>query len=256
MRSILLITLVGLFSATAINAEDYVSKVRKGNAALKTGDYKTALECYHDAETEIPESAELDYNIAGALHGQGNYEQAVEKYNRAMKTTDAGLESNANYNLGNTYFRMKDFEKAIKSYEDALKANPKDQDAKFNLELARKKLKEQIKPQQQNKQDQKDKQDQKQQEQQDQKKQDQNKQDQKQQQQQDQQNQQDKQNQQNQQDKQDQKDKSRQQAQKNAKQMSKEDAERILNALRDDEKDIQKKIKRETVKGDYVGKDW
>ena len=38
--------------------------------------------------------------------------------------------------------------------------------------------------------------------------------------------------------------------------MSEEDAERILNALRDDEKEIQKKLKRRQVAGDYVGKDW
>ena len=38
--------------------------------------------------------------------------------------------------------------------------------------------------------------------------------------------------------------------------MSKEDAERILNALRDDEKDIQEKLRRHRVSGEYNGKDW
>mgnify|MGYP001616573834 CR=1 FL=1 len=38
--------------------------------------------------------------------------------------------------------------------------------------------------------------------------------------------------------------------------MSKEDAERILNALKDDEKDIQKKVQRQVKAGNYSGKDW
>ena len=37
--------------------------------------------------------------------------------------------------------------------------------------------------------------------------------------------------------------------------MSKEDAERILNALKD-EQDIQKNIKRVKAGGNYSGKDW
>ena len=40
------------------------------------------------------------------------------------------------------------------------------------------------------------------------------------------------------------------------KEMSREDAERILNALRDDEQDLQKKIKRKAKGSDYIGKDW
>jgi len=48
-----------------------------------------------------------------------------------------------------------------------------------------------------------------------------------------------------------------QQQQLKEQQISKEDAERILNALRDDERDIQEKLKRKVrAKGDYTGKDW
>jgi len=38
--------------------------------------------------------------------------------------------------------------------------------------------------------------------------------------------------------------------------MSKEDAERILNALKDDEKDLQKKQQRYKARGNYRGDDW
>jgi len=244
-RTSLFISILFL-SAVSVRA-DFIATVNKGNDAYRKKDYKTALDMYHSAETDRPESPELKYNIAGAQHQQGSFKEAIEQYQGAIKTTDIGLEAEAQYNLGSTYYRMKDYQNAIKGFEESLKLNPKDMDVKFNLELARKMLKEQLSSQNQDNQ---------------QKQQDQKQQQQQQQNQQDQQNKDQQKDQQNQQDKQDQQDKNQQQqqqqqsAQKDQKKMSKEDAERILNALRDDEQDIQKKVKREQVQGDYVGKDW
>ena len=219
-------------------AEDYIDLVKKGNEAVNASDYKKALEYYHQAETQIPESPALDYNLAGALYYQENYEETLEKYQRALNTDDPDLEAQAQYNLGNTYYRMQDYQKAIERFQETLKSNPDDMDAKYNLELARKMLKENTKPQQQEQQQQQ--QDQKQEDKQDQGE--------------DEQEQKDSQQQQDQQD-QDQKQK-QQQSKPDDKKMSKEDAERILNALRDDEQDIQDKLKRQVALGTYRGKDW
>ena len=131
----------------SVAAENYVDKVMQGNAAFKAGDNKKALEYYHSAETELPESPELEYNIAGALHRDGGFEEAVEKYSKALNSTDINIEAQAHYNLGNTLFRMEDYQKAIPSYQKSLEINPDDMDAKFNLELARRKLKEQMEQQ-------------------------------------------------------------------------------------------------------------
>ena len=242
-RLILIALVFGLALCGPVHA-DYVKNVKNGNEAFANKDYMKALEEYHAAETDLPASPELEYNIAGALYGQGKYEEAVDKFTRALNSTDPALAAKAHYNLGNTYYRMQDYLKAIQSYEEALKINPKDMDAKFNLELARKMLKENSKPDQKNQQNQQNKQDQK--SKQDQQNQDQNK---------------DKQDEQNgdQNDKnQDQKDQPQQQKSdpKNTKEMSKEDAERILNALRDNEQDTQKRLKREIKVGEYNGKDW
>ena len=222
-------------------AENFVDIVNEGNEAFINNDYETAMEKYHMAETEIPESPELFYNMANVSYNLEDYERAVENFTKALNSPDIMMEARANYNLGNTYFKMGDYQKAIESYENSLKINPEDLDAKFNLELARKMLKENTKPEQQD-QDQQQQQEQKQEEQQQQEEQDQ-----------DQQEQQDKDQEQQEQDqdKQDQ-----QQQQQDDKEMSKEDAERILNALKDDEQDIQKKIKRMQAAGTYSGRDW
>ena len=110
------VTLV-LILAGSVASEGLFDKVKNGNEAMARGDYRKALEYYHDAETDLPESPELEYNMAGALHYDGGYEEAVDKYQRALNSTDINTEAQAHYNLGNTLFRIQDYEKAIQSYQ-------------------------------------------------------------------------------------------------------------------------------------------
>jgi tetratricopeptide (TPR) repeat protein len=214
--------------------------VRAGNQAFRNEQFNDALEQYQIAETELPESPELDYNIAGVLYQQGKYEETVERYGKALNSTDAALQPQALYNLGNTYYRMGDYQNAIVNFQKALEADPNDIDAKFNLELSRKMLKENLQPQQQD-------QDQQQQQQQEQQQNDQQ-----QEQQQEEQQSEDQQQQDQQQEQQPQEQPKPEETEK----ISKEDAERILNALQDDEQDQQDKVKRQVRGGEYRGNDW
>ena len=262
----LTISLLLMLIVAPVFAGDYIDAVNKGNEAYKNKDYKTALEQYHVAEPDIPSSPELDYNIAGALYQQGGYEEAIEKYEKALNTDDINVEARAQFNLGNTYYKTKDYVKAIESYTESLKLNPDDMDAKFNLELARKMLKEHSQAQQQQGQNGQQKQQGQQQQQQQQQQQDQQKQEQ--------QGQKKDEGQPKQQQQQQQGDENGNKGQDSVmteqqdmpqqqeslrgdeKKMPKEDAERILNALRDDEQGIQKKIRRTDKAPDYTGKDW
>ncbi len=241
-----IVAAIVLFGMTGQVYAGYADAVRKGNKAFAEKDFATALDKYREAEADRPTSPEIDYNLGGALFEQGKYEEAVERFTHALNTTDPRLAASAQFNLGNTHYRMQDYLKAIQAYEESLKLNPKDVDAKFNLELARKMLKENAKGenQKQNNQQQQDQQQQQQQQKDQQDKDDKDKQQQQQ--------PSDQQDQNKDQQKQDQ-----QQAQaKDQKKMSKEDAERILNALRDNEKDTQKKLKRQLQTNGYNGKDW
>ncbi|PKK84799.1 MAG: hypothetical protein CVT49_01195 [candidate division Zixibacteria bacterium HGW-Zixibacteria-1] len=220
--------------AGALRADDFSDMVTRGNKAYKEGNYQSALDYYHQAEVERPETPGLDYNIGTALCNEQKYEEAVDKLQKSLVTDNVENEALAHYNLGNVYYKMGDYQNAIMSFQRSLEINPDDIDAKYNLELARKMLKEQMKPEQQDQQ----------QQQQQQKEQD--KQDQEQQQPEEQEDQQQNQEQQQQQP----------QEPKDQNEMSEEDAERILNALKDDEKDLQKEQERFKVQGDYQGNDW
>jgi tetratricopeptide (TPR) repeat protein len=64
-----------------------------------------------------------------------DYESALASYLRIL---ESGFESGAlHYNVGNCYFKLGDLGRSILFYERALIENPRDGDAKANLELAR-----------------------------------------------------------------------------------------------------------------------
>ncbi|TFH65253.1 MAG: tetratricopeptide repeat protein [Candidatus Zixiibacteriota bacterium] len=256
------IALMMLLSAPVARG-DYRALNEKGNKALTEDKTDEALKYYKDAEVEKPKQPVLDYNIGSALYKQNKYPEAVQRYIRALNTDDPKFQADTYYNSGNALFRAEQYAEAINAYKKCLEINADDSDAKYNLELARVKLKEQAqkqdkqqqdqqqKDQQQNPQDQQDQQKQQEQQQNGQQQQDQQKSDQEQQQQQDEQQNGD----QNQEQQQQQQKASREQPQK----MSKQDAERILNAINSDEKNLQKELTRfkvGTSNPGRGGKDW
>lgn len=231
----LIITLV-CFLGSAIFAEDFKSLVKEGNKAFKEGDFGSALGLYREADVDRPEMPEIQYNIGGALYKEGKYEEAADRLEKAFVTDDINVEAQARYNLGNVHYRAGDYQKAIEAYQKALELTPDDMDAKYNLELARKMLKEQLKPQEQQQQQQQQQQQEQQQNEQQEKQQPQSPQDQKQEQQ--------------------QRPQPQQMQPQDENEMSQEDAERILNALRDDEKEVQKDLRKLQGPSDYQGNDW
>jgi Ca-activated chloride channel homolog len=204
---------------------------------------------YPDAEIKYRKALEQDqqliqghFNLGNALYRQGKYDEAVRAYDAARKVAaDAQTRSNAAYNIGNAWMKAQQPQKAIQSYVDGLKLNPDDQEAKYNLSAALRMLQQQQQQQQQNQQNKqnKDKQNKDQQNQQNQQQQNKDQQ---------------KQQQQPQDQKQDQQ--QQRQPQQREKQISKADAERILDVLKNNERDIQKKRQAKPAGRARTDRDW
>ncbi len=256
MRIMLSMVMIVFMAAVAVG-ENHVSLNESGNAAFDLGNFEEALDFYRQAEMARPETPEIYYNEANTLIETGKYETAVEKLEKVLNSDNMMLQADAYYNGGNGFFKQEDYKQAIEWYQKSLELNPDDLDTKYNLELARNRLKEQMEKQPQDQQQQQDQQEQDQQEQDQQEEQQKEEQQEKDQQEQDQQDQQQEQQQEQQGGKdEEQEEQQQQQAEQNPEEMSKEDALRILNALKDTEEDNQKKQKRFKVKGSYRGNDW
>ena len=210
---------------------------------------------YKKAKEKEQDYLEAEFNLGDALHKQARYEDSRKKFENIISRPNISpqVKSGAHHNIGNSYLEefLKDpqnksdkLDQSIESYKNALRANPADNDARYNLEFARKLKQQQQQQQQQQDQNKKDN------------KEDKEKQDQQQQQDKDKKDKKQKQDQQQQQDK-DKKDKEQQQREQKKDEMTKEEAERMLEALKNKEEKLQEERKEKKVGGRIIiEKDW
>lgn len=241
MKRFILFLLIGSFSVIAYGQNER-KFVRKGNklfmeavgdtTRLDTTKFGQAEEEYRKALNLRPGNDQWNFNLAGAEYKQMRFEEAERKFGELAEKFETPQEqARALHNIGNSQLMQQRIDESIESYKKALRLNPNDLDTKYNLAYAQMLKNQQQQQQNQQNQDQQNQQNQDQQN-------NQNQQNQDQQQTQDQQNQQN----QNQQQNQDQQQNQQQQPQTK---ISRQDAEQLLQALQNDERDIQEKVKKE-----------
>ncbi len=115
-------------------------KNTQGNELYQQKNYAAALERYIQAEDGKNHQQELSYNIANTLYQQKKYPEAVKELEKSISSGTPSLTQKAYFNRGNAFYQMGQYPQAIDSYEQALALDPKDRDAKYNLELTLKKL--------------------------------------------------------------------------------------------------------------------
>jgi chemotaxis protein histidine kinase CheA len=116
------------------------AQVEEGNRLYSEGLFDEAHEKYLEALLEDPESGLIRFNDGNALYQNADFQQAMERYMEAAESGDPALQSAAWYNLGNALFRAQE---SLEAYKQALRANPSDADAKHNLERVLEQLQQQ-----------------------------------------------------------------------------------------------------------------
>ena len=236
MKRIKWMLLICACSVTAVYGQktdrDYL---RSGNKLYKDSLFVKAEVDYRKALEVNPKSADALYNLGNSLLMQEKGKEAMEQLDAASRLEkDKEKLAHIYHNMGVLFQAGKDYAKAVEAYKMSLRNNPADDETRYNLALAQKMLKDQQQNQDQN-QDQNKDQQQKQDQQQDKNK--------------------DKQNDQKQDEKKDQQQPPK--SEKKDNQMSKENAEQLLNSVMQDEKDVQDKVKKQQVlQGGRLEKDW
>lgn len=124
-----------IFFCPHLSHANMKQQVMKGNKLLKQKDFSGARSEFESALIDEPDAAFLPYNIAATHFMEGNLEEAKRQYERAaLMTNDPVLKSNIAYNLGYISFLEGNREAAINKLKECLKINPKDEDAKYNIE--------------------------------------------------------------------------------------------------------------------------
>lgn len=216
--SLLIFLLLALHSSAEAGVG---SSMRSGNKALNKGNIEQALEKYQEALVQEPDNEKIHYNIGRALYKLQKYPEAISEFQLGLLTKDKSFQAKTLYNIGNCHFKQNKLDEAISSYVSSLLLNPNDMKTKQNLEFCLKQKEQQQSQNDSTKQDQQN-------QQQNQQKNDQNQQQQAQQ--------------------------PKPQPQKG--QMNKDEADRILQALQNKEKETMKKQKEQPQKQEKVDKDW
>ena len=110
-----------------------VEDINRGNAFYQKGKFDEALERYRDAQIAAPYEGIVDYNMGNAYSQKEKYEEAEKAYQRAGRSKRKPLQVRTWYNFGNTLVQQKKFKEAIAAYKQGLKVDPQDQDTLYNL---------------------------------------------------------------------------------------------------------------------------
>ena len=192
--------------------------LRSGNKLYNDSLFIKAEVDYRKALEINPKSTDAMFNLGNSLLMQQKAKEAMEQFESASKVEkDKDKLAQIYHNMGVILQSSKQYPQCIEAYKESLRNNPKDDETRYNLALAQKLLKDQQQNQDQN---------------------------------------QENKNQQEQ-DKKDQQNQNQQQQQQNKDEMSKENAQQLLNAVMQDEKNVQDKVKKQLqIQGKKLDKDW
>lgn len=115
--------------------------IRQGNKEYVKGDWVESEVDYRRALEKTPDSYEARFNLGNSLYKQERYEEAEQIFSALGRdTTRSQYLSESFYNSGNAFFQQRKLEEALEAYKEALRKNPDDQEAKFNLAYVKKLL--------------------------------------------------------------------------------------------------------------------
>jgi len=223
MRVLFVFILLLPFIANAQSKKNYL---RNGNDLYQDSMFNEAEMKYRKSLEKDQDYFPASYNLADAIYKQERFEESANLFDALTDNAkDKNEKAKIYHNLGNSLLKQQKIKESIAAYKDALRNSPTDEDTRHNLALAQKMLQqqqqnqEQQQNQQQDKEDEKEKKEQKEQEKQEQQK---------------------------------------EQQPQEKEGMSKETAEKILEALQQQEKKLQEKLQKKKVKGKKVKvlKDW
>jgi tetratricopeptide (TPR) repeat protein len=118
-------------------------EIEQGNALMKSGNAEEALKHYDKAIAALPGEPGAHFDRGAALYSLQRFDEAGDEFLRATEAKDGALKAQAFYNLGNAFFKKEKYKEAIEAYKRTLALDPRDEHAKWNLELALRKQQEQ-----------------------------------------------------------------------------------------------------------------
>jgi protein O-mannosyl-transferase len=124
--------LITLYQVTlAQNPKCWMAEYNLGLALKNQGQLDQAIAHYRRAVNIWPDYVEAHYNLGGAYIEKGNIDEALAEYRRAIEIRPDDADSHNNY--GSALRRLNQFDQAENEYRRALSLQPQYLDARLNL---------------------------------------------------------------------------------------------------------------------------
>ena len=130
---------------------DIINHIYEGNEEADQKKYSEAEIKYRKALSISPEETKALFNLGNTHFNDKDFDEASQRFFQTQKfSKDKNEKHMAFHNMGNVFMKKKDYAKAVESYKNALRNNPKDDETRYNYALA-KELLEKEKEKNQNK---------------------------------------------------------------------------------------------------------
>lgn len=149
MKFVLLICATFIFTGSAC-AQSWRDSLSLGKKMYEEGKYDKAYKTLVEAQKIAPEGVDLSKDIGNAAYRKGDYAMAEKAFRSVASNSGSKQQSSKHWhNVGNSQLKRKDYQSAIESYKQALRENPDNENARYNLAEAKRRLKKQQEQQKQ-----------------------------------------------------------------------------------------------------------
>lgn len=135
--------IVFLFLTILSFGQSWRDSLISARKAYFTKEYDRAAKSYAYAEKALAGKADLNSEKAQNAYRKGDFNSAVYHYKKGLrKATSTSGKVQSHFNIGNAFLKQKRYKEAIKAYKNALKMDPFNEQTRYNLSQALRKLKQ------------------------------------------------------------------------------------------------------------------
>ena len=143
-----------------VSAQEKDKNLPKANDEYAKNNFVEAEANYRISHSRFPKRTNASYNLGNAIYKQNFASEAKFAYAKALASAKSRPEKHQSFhNLGNVFMKEKEYTEAVEAYKNALRNDPSDEETRYNYALAKKMLKENPPKKDKNKDKNKDKKD-------------------------------------------------------------------------------------------------
>jgi len=146
------ITYLILLISFVLQAQEKDKFLPQGNEKFADKNYAEAEADYRLSQSKFKKKSIASYNLGTAIYRQNQTAESKYQFVKAIKDAKTKAEKHqAFHNLGNSFMKEKNYSNAVEAYKNALRNDPTDEETRYNFALAKKMLKDNPPPKEQDK---------------------------------------------------------------------------------------------------------